>query len=411
LDIDAEDDFDKDKGMKRSSRSLIFSFFIFFVMQLNALEAITDREMADVAGQAFISVDASSYSEGGETWDFRKINLGLDIQTLLTAEELVVGEFDRSFQDGDGTAPLIIESSDGTTRQADYVYKDGEVAVPSADLILENFALGAVNDPYSANPTVDPFHIRDPYIELAYKDDAQGVRQIVGFRLGFGQSQGYLSADLLSVTGNFEANVTGIGQDAYDSACSGPNPTGSAIQCGLLSFAKNSIIFSPIQLLDGYSGNALPEGTNEDVGYIKRASWAGVPTGGYFDTNGALGLILPLLTANECEISGVKSCLKMEIYQSIYLGTPEEQREEGATFEETAARGMFVSLQSEAVPWKDNSGLTSDGRVYTERGAFFNSAAYADIDGNKRYPLSLDLYGGLAGTPRVATCVGRIKGC
>lgn len=412
LDIDADVDLNKDKGMRRSYRSLVFSLLLLPTLQLNALEAITDREMAEVAGQAFISVDASSYSEGGETWDFRKINLGLDIQTLLTAEELVVGEFDRSFQDGDGTAPMIVEGSDGTTRTVDYQYDaNGEVAVPSADLILENFALGAVNDPYSANPTVDPFHIRDPYIELAYKDDDQGIRQIVGFRLGFGQSQGYLSADLLSVTGNFEANVTGIGQDAYDSACSGPNPTGTAIQCGLLSFARNSVIFSPIQLLDGYSGNALPEGTNEDVGYIKRASWAGVPTGGYFDTNGALGLILPLLTANECEISGVKSCLKMDIYQSIYLGTPEEQREEGATFQETAARGMFVSLQSEAVPWKDNSGLTTDGRVYTERGAFFNSAAYADIDGNKRYPLSLDLYGGLAGTPRVATCVGRIKGC
>lgn len=397
--------------MKKVSRYLAIVFVFLPLMSVSALEAISEREMADISGQAFISVDASSYSEGGETWDFRKINLGLDIQTLLTAEELVVGEFERSFQDGDGTAPLIVESSDGTTRQADYVYENGEVAVPSADLILENFALGSVKDPYSANPSVDPFHIRDPYIELAYKDNAQGVRQVVGFRLGFGQSQGYLSADLLSVTGNFEANVTGIGQDAYDSACSGPNPTGTAIQCGLLSFARNSVIFSPIQLLDGFSGNALPEGTNENVGYIKRASWAGVPTGGYFDTNGALGLILPLLTANECEISGVKSCLKMDIYQSIYLGVPEEQREEGATFQETAARGMFVSLQSEDVPWKDNSGLTTDGRIYTERGAFFNSAAYADIDGNKRYPLSLDLYGGLAGTPRVATCVGRIKGC
>lgn len=411
MDIDADDDSDEDKGMIGASRGLVFSLLTIPLVQIHALEAITDREMAEVAGQAFISVDASSYSEGGETWDFRKINLGLDIQTLLTAEELVVGEFDRSFQDGDGTAPMIVEGSDGTSRTVDYQYDaNGEVAVPSADLILENFALGAVNDPYSANPTVDAFRIRDPFIELAYKDDDQGIRQVVGFRLGFGKAQGYLSADLLSVTGNFEAYVTGIGRDAYDSACSGPNPTGSAGQCALLSFATRSVIFSPIQLLDGYSGDALPEGTDADVRYIKRATWAGVPTGGYFDTNGLLGLILPSLKAQNCEISGVKSCLKMDIYQSIYLGTPEEQREEGATFQETAARGMFVSLQSEEVPWEDTSGLT-EGRVYTERGAFFNSAAYADQNGNKRYPLSLDLYGGLAGTPRVATCVGRIKGC
>ena len=72
---------------------------------------------------------------------------------------------------------------------------------------------------------------------------------------------------------------------------------------------------------------------------------------------------------------------------------------------------MFVSLQSENVPWEDLSGLSNAGRVYTERGAFFNSSAYADANGNRRYPLTLDLYGGLAGTPRVATCVGKVKGC
>ena len=321
-----------------------------------------------------------------------------------------MGEFDRSFGDGDGTAPMVTEWSEGDDRYADYIRnEDGSVAVPSADLILENFAIGSVKNPYSANPEVDAFHIRAPFIELAYQDNDQGVRQIVGFRMGFGRAQGYLSADLLSVTGNFEAMVTGQGEVAIESACPG---TASPGQCFLLSFASNATIFSPIELLDGYSGDALPEGTRDDVRYIKRASWAGVPTGGYFDTEDwLLGGILPLLKASNCEISGVKSCLKTSIYQSIYLGTPEEQREDGATFNDTAARGMFVSLQSDDVPWEDLSGLNDGGRVYTERGAFFNSAAYADGYGNKRYPLSLDLDAGLGGTPRVATCVGKVKGC
>jgi len=377
-----------------------------------ALEAITERAMSDIAAQAFISIDSSSYSEGGETWDFRRINLGLDIQTILTADELVIGEFDRAYQDGDGTAPMIIEGNDGSDRTVEFVFdENGDVAVPTADLILENFALGSIKDPYSANPQIDPFRIRSPYIELAYKDNADGIREIVGFRLGFGQAQGYLSADLLSVTGNFEAFVVGDGTYAYDSACGDNGETGNWGQCVLLSAVQGQVIYSPIQLLDGYSGDALPAGTREDVGYIKRATWAGVPTGGNFSTSGWLEGILPLLKASNCEISGVSSCLKTDIYQSIYLGLPEEQREQGATFNETAARGMFVSLQSQDVPWEDLSGLTTDGRIYTERGAFFNSAAYADSNGIKRYPLTLDLQGGLAGTPRVATCVGKVKGC
>ena len=397
--------------MSFTSRAFLCLIVFLLSSPLLALEPLQDRELSEVTGQAFVSVDSSSYSEGGETWDFRRINLGLDIQTLLTADELVVGEFERSFRDGDGTAPMVIEGADGTTRTADYIYDaNGNVAVPSADLILENFALGSVKDPYSANPEVDPFRIRAPYIELAYQDNEQGVRQVVGFRMGFGRAQGYLSADLLSVTGNFEAHVVGNGTDAYRSACVDGN-SGSWDQCLLLAAVQGSVIYSPIELLDGYTGNALPEGTNEDAGYIKRATWAGVPTGGNFSTSSWLSGILPLLTAKNCEISGVKSCLKTGIYQSIYLGLPEDQRPEGATFEETSARGMFVSLQSQDVPWEDLSGLSNAGRVYTERGAFFNSAAYADAAGNRRYPLTLDLYGGLAGKPRVATCVGRVKGC
>ena len=244
--------------MSSTSRAFLCLTVFFLSSPLLALEPLQDRELSEVTGQAFVSVDSSSYSEGGETWDFRRINLGLDIQTLLTADELVVGEFERSFGDGDGTAPMVIEGADGSTRTADYIYDaNGNVAVPSADLILGDFALGSVKDPYSANPEVDPFRIRAPYIELAYKDNDQGIREIIGFRMGFGRAQGYLSADLLSVTGNFEAFVVGNGTDAYNSACV-DGDSGGWGQCLLLSAVQGSVISSPIELLDGYTGNALP---------------------------------------------------------------------------------------------------------------------------------------------------------
>jgi hypothetical protein len=327
------------------------------------------------------------------------VNLGLDIETLVNVDELRVGEFDRSYAT-DGTAPIVDDNRN-------FVYNsDGTIAVHDADLIIQNFALGRVdnyNDP--ANAEIVPFKIKDPYIELAYKTDPgdPNIRRVAGVRIGFGRAQGDLSGDLISLTGNLEGEIRGPTSIAYDAACVNGN-TANAIECLLLAVASGTEIYAEVKLLDGKTGDATLNGAP----YLKRASWIGVPTGTNFesdDTGLVAGLIPGLTTASDCSVLGVTGCFRTTNYQSIYVGDPTKN------FENGSASGAFISLQLEPVPWEDLSGIAGASRVYTEKGAFLNIAKYADSNGQQRYPLYLDLYNALTGEPRVATCIGRTKGC
>ncbi|MFP6789212.1 MAG: hypothetical protein VB954_04470 [Thalassolituus sp.] len=363
-----------------------------------ALEAIPDDELNHYTGQAFITVDASSYSDATlGNYEFTRVNLGLDIETLSNADELRIGEFDRSYG-ADGTAPIVDENRN-------IVYNaDGSVAVHDADIIIQNFALGRVdnyNDP--ENPEIVPFKIKDPYIELAYKMDANNpnIRRIAGVRIGFGQAQGDLSGDLISLTGSLEGEIRGPGSIAYDFSCQ--DAGFFDFNCIALSLAANAEIYAGVNLLDGATGEATLNGAR----YLKRASWIGVPTGTNFETDDALlGPLLPLLAVSEdCAVLGVTACFPTTNYQSVYVGDPTKD------FENGSASGAFISLQLESVPWEDLSGIAGASRVYTDKGAFLNIAKYADSSGQQRYPLYLDLYNALTGEPRVATCIGRTKGC
>ena len=365
-----------------------------------ALEAIPDDELNHYTGQAFITVDASSYSDANlGNYEFTRVNLGLDIETLSNIDELRVGEFDRSYG-ADGTAPIVDDNRN-------IVYNaDGSVAVHDADLIIQNFGLGRVdnyNDP--ANAEIVPFKIKDPYIELAYKTDPanSSIRRIAGVRIGFGQAQGDLSGDLISLTGNLEGEIRGPGSIAYDAAC-GTGGTATWFQCIELSLAANTEIYAEVKLLDGATGEATLDGAP----YLKRASWIGVPTGTNFesDDSGLVASLIPTLTNSEdCAVIGVTACFRTTNYQSVYVGDPTQD------FENGSASGAFISLQLESVPWEDLSGIAGASRVFTEKGAFLNIAKYADSNGQQRYPLYLDLYNALTGEPRVATCIGRTKGC
>lgn len=371
-------------------------------VQVSALEAISDREMSEINGQAFIKVDATSYNQGTGDWagqyEFTKVNLGLDIETLTTADTLKVGEFERTAYQ-DGTVPVL---NDDRTIIYD---ANGNPVVHEADIIINDFALGRVeNYRNAAEATIDPFMIRDPYIELAYKVE-DGVRRVAGVRIGFAQAQGWLSGEIVSLTGRFQGEIRGLVATVYEQNC---DSWLDGFNCLELSLAQSTEIYTQIDLLDASNGSGTA-GNGE--AYLKRASWAGVPNGRSFesDDSGLIASLIPILTvADDCEVTGTPACFRTTIYQSIYVG------QEGVGFEEGgAASGAFLSLQTEAVPWEDLSGLDSADRVLTERGAYLNMAQYAGPGGGEdvRYPLYLDLYTATNGQERVATCVGQLKGC
>lgn len=365
-----------------------------------ALEAISDREMAEVAGQAFIAINDSDYNNGAGEWagnyEFTKVNLGLKAETLVNVGELKLGKFDRTAYQ-DGTMPM-------TDANGNVIYSSGQPAVYDTDLILENFALGRV-DNYTdgAAAEIVPFVISNPYLELAYKIE-NGERRVAGLRLGFANAQGDLSADIISYTGKLEGEVRGGADTAYDKTY--PNGCGFLdLNCYALAIAGGTEIYSNIEPVDGSTGNGAP---NLGVQYLKRASWFGVRNNNTFksDETGLVASLIPSLTeSSNCKVLGdVDSCFPSTIYQSIYIG------DKDTDFETGSAKGLFVSIQTESVPWEDLSEVPGTDRVLTQRGAFLNIARYQS-GGVTKYPLYLTLEEGVYGTPRVATCVGRIKGC
>ena len=333
---------------------------------LEALEAISDSEMSGIAGQAFITIDTSSYSDAtyGD-FEYSKVNLGLDIEIMTNVDSFKVGTFEREYG-AEGTAPLIDVTFDSSgDRIVEYLYdEDGNVRVNDSDLQLDNFALGRIDNAFSDNPEVVPFNIHNPYLELAYAVDGEGVRRIAGVRIGAESAYGDLSADLISLTGAFQGKVIGTAAVAYQNACV-DNNTASWFDCLALAIAGDTLMESELDLLDGATGDAIPADADGEVRalYIKRAQWAGIQNGDFFTTtdpsSGLRGIIELLATADDCKASGVVTCFNIGIYDSIYIGI-DDADDSDDNFTDNGARGLFASLQSEVVPWKDFSGLPEE---------------------------------------------------
>jgi len=366
--------------------------------QLNALESMSDREMSDVTGQEFITIDTSEYDQGTGQWagdyEFTKVNLGMQMETLFNIEELQLGRFGRNAYE-DGTVPV-------TDDDGNIIYENGVAKVYDADIIINDFSLGRVdNYDNGALAQIIPFIAENPYIELAYRMD-NGERKVAGIRVGFERAQGDLSGELVSVTGIVEGQIRGDIQVVYDNNCSGWNAL--APNCLLLAASADKEIYTQVDLLDGSTGNGAEQ---LNTTYLKRASWFGVPTGRNFETDetGLIASLIPSLTnSSDCEVLGTPACFRSTIYQSIYIG------DKDTDFETGSAAGVFLSVQMDSVPWEDLSGVPGADRVLTERGAFMNISRYQSGTETK-YPLYLTLEEATRGTPRVATCVGRIKGC
>jgi len=373
------------------------AMLLFTSMSAVALEPMTDKDLSDVSGQAFITIDTSNYNQGAGDWsgnyEFTKVNLGMELETVFNIDELKVGRFDR--QVGvDGTVPITDDNRNPV------LDANGNRQAYDSDIIINNFALGRV-DNYNdaANAAYVPFLAKNPYIELAYKIE-NGEKRISGLRVGFEKAQGDLSGDIISLTGKVEGEIRGDAAVVYDQNC----PGAGFFNCTALALAQGTEIYTQVDLVDGETGNGAD---NLGVAYLKRASWFGVPNGRSFesDEGGLIAALVPSLTeADDCEVTGTPGCFRTSIYQSIYIG------DKNASFAEGSASGVFISLQTESVPWEDLSGVPGTDRVLTNQGAYMNIARYQSGTETK-YPLYLTLTEATNGTPRVATCVGRLKGC
>ena len=91
----------------------------------------------------------------------------------------------------------------------------------ASDIHIDNFSLGYID---KRTDEIHPFRILDPYLEFAFDEngDASGVR------LGFGKAKGWLSGDILSLTGNLDISIE---DTAAGLAYAGPNCSSGAYSC------------------------------------------------------------------------------------------------------------------------------------------------------------------------------------
>lgn len=300
---------------------------------------IDEAELSEMTGQAFINIDESHDNSSG--LDFTKVTLGLDVDTLLNADKLDLGNYDRG---GAGS-----------------------------DILIDNFALGKID----SNGNVVPFSIRDPFIELAFDDDA-GKQNLVGVRIGFGGAKGALSGTIKSLTGNVNVDIKDTAQALSEAdgdfigdilTALGPSLLGNSplvASAVLVDSAgnPNSIRASKVGLkngteieidtrnVNGFSRGILSftAGILPNTYCVDSSAWFSGPC----DTS--INFI-----SQGCEVDGgIATCFNLEDYNTLEVGN----KKSDGTFD--FAEGLSLSFQSERIAWRNSNGVIS------EKGAFLN---------------------------------------
>lgn len=277
--------------------TLILTFItILFYSSLSfaAMMPLTDDELGEAVGQAFLQIDRTSAG----ALDYTRFTFGMDVDVLLNADLIEFGRYSRA----------------------------GESA-PS-DIRINDFALGTIN----ADGTINPFSIRDPFFELAF-EEAGGQQNLVGVRIGFGEALGKLSGNVEALTGNLQVDVRGRAKPIRDNA--------SGFVRGLLTLAgigDNTIMESVDRavLLDPSTGEPDPI----------RAVGVGLANGNSLRCVSGCGLlsgVAQYLRADNCAILGIGTCFNLNTFRTLDVGN-----------NGVPATGMFLSFQTKSISWIDN---------------------------------------------------------
>lgn len=318
-------------------------------------QRLSDAELSDVAGQAFLNLN--TFSSGSV--DYTRLNIGAQIDVQINAKTVRLGEYNRR---NDNLADFVPYSS-------------------RADLDFSNLALGTVDD---ATGAVTPFSIKDPFVEFAFRD-----KRIVGLRMGMAESHGMFSGDLTTFSGNFNFRLQGSGRDLRQAACA-----------AFLSCVGATLTTDPNQqyAADGESVNFdFNKGT---VGNI-RSTHVGLPNGTSMkilnsDGSTAPAGLLGAVTANNCSFLDMTVCFPNTVFESFQVGSAR-----------SPAKDVFISLQSQMVEWRDSNNQW----LRTNPGVFFNVPKSLNEFGVLVPPIVINFIEN-QGTPRQNTCFGPLtKGC
>lgn len=294
--------------MLNTLSKILFVVLLLVPFSYAQLVPITENELSDTTGQAFINLDRTT--SGG--LDFTKVTLGLDVKTSLNADLLELGKYERT----------------------------GEAA-GSSDIRISDFALGHID----SNGNIIPFEIEDPFIELAF-EDVNGKQNLAGVRLGFGGALGKLSGNIEYLTGNIDIGIRGRGEPIIDKA-----NWWQRIALGVAGVGDNSILTAEAELVNAVTGSADPIRA-QSVGMIDGQNLSCVQNCGAFS-----GLLdLAFASSNNCGVLGIDTCFPLSNFKSLDIGSNGVKSE-----------GLFLSFQTKDIAWIDGNNST----VATQ-GAFIN---------------------------------------
>lgn len=346
------------------------------------LQPISDDALSEVTGQAFVSVDRQYHPDETDSTSYTRVNLGMEIDIQTNIDVLELGRYER----------------------------DGEKAGTS-DVLIEDFALGYINNrgyfdrnkkaprqlkpdgsTYAENEIV-PFHIDNPFFEFAFDEDSQ---EVVGFRLGFGESMGVLSGKIETLTGNVNVDIIDRGKGLRDASSSG-NLFDQIIVLLTPLLEGGSPLQTKAQLVHGTVGDP-------NIGELDpiRAEHIGIPNGERFVLEGAGGFTrwsvknligwgsssrieVPdcsffscgggdiYVYAQDCVMLGIDSCFELDMYNSFPIGEIAEVGNERRIVGPTD--GAFISVQTKDLNWLQDvkkTNPTANDFIRATSGAFFN---------------------------------------
>ncbi|WP_416361349.1 hypothetical protein, partial [Marinobacter sp.] len=342
-----------------------------------------DRQLSEVTGQAFVSVDRQYHPDPADNTAYTRVNLGMDIEVQTNIEVLELGRYDRA----------------------------GEKA-GSSDLLIEDFSLGYINNQsyYSgknssvprqrkpdgadyADGEIVPFLISNPFFEIA-QDTVSN--EVVGVRLGFGDAMGMLSGAIRSLTGNVNIDIVDRGEGLKNAESNG-NVADQIIKALTPLLEGESPLQTKGQLVYGAEGDP-------NIGELDlvRGEYIGIPNGEKFVLEGASGFTRWALKnflaggsssrievpscnfwscpagdihvyAENCLIMGIDACFELPSYSSFPIGEVTEV--DGKNLLTGPVDGLFLSFQTKDLEWLknvDKQNLSPEDFIRATQGAFFN---------------------------------------